>query len=1115
MPPQIDLSGLPDQDEPRRQGIDLSGLPDVDLAGLPDQESSPSGPSHPLAQLGEGVMRAGKTFVGDAVNTAKGIGSLLLQGPAETGRQMGMGLAQDIAAGEGAQALAETATGIPVRQLQHEAEAGRYPELLGHAAFAASTMLAPRGVNALRAGRRVGAPKPASVPTAASTVESRLASESGKVNPAAAVTAGSGVAGAAYGGATGKDTQDAIERALTFGAAGALMGGSLAAGFKTGKRHGETDASGRDLGGYAGPERRGSVRTGGPAQSTDDAAYQSVREKLAKGEPIGSQANRELGQQKSQLEATRQQAAQERGETSTRARDQKPEPFVTNEQPPIVNTPEEIAVPPGKPRNLPVSKVETMAEIEGRPIPPARKPVPSERNDNWITKQPEHLREGLQEIADNNNSFAAQRREVQPIARTNAIAEYLTVERQKTLPRGTALNAEEIRAYATNVADISDRVDDLARKLEANPGDISMQAQLAGAQLEQITLVKNFLGARAESGRALRIQREFSQIVRSRDTRALQAALDTPGIKESLAEFSKAWAGAKTDLERMHVIKQFQTSTLREQVTGYYLSNILSGVKTQLRNVLGNTMNQAFKFASHGAASAADAARVGIKGGERTVMLGELKPQLVGTAIGIRQGIKDAIYTMKEGVSPRQLEHFQVPRSEAPGPLKYVGRTLEAGDALYYSIAKQQDLMGRIYVAARNEAKAQGLSGSKANEFIKTRMADLQLNPPKAMVDGADQFALHSTFKEDPGRVVEGILALRERVPEVTVALPFAKTPGALFRQGLEATPLAPVTSQFRGAVKAGGREQAQAIGRMITGSMGLGVGVPLLYWALDGTLTGSGPKDEAERAALMRTGWQPNSIKIGDRYVSFEQFQPLDVPMRMVANAVEAYQHGNDLTPFERMSEAAGKTVKSTLQQSYLNGLAQLINDMDRGNLARSTATTAQALIPFSGLQRNIAQAIDPTVRQPRGFVDSLKTGIPGASKTVEPRLTQYGEEATRQGGPLRRGLMVPAVSDVVDDRVTQELSRLKVNLGLPSADLTERKQPVKLSEDQSFELRKARGQRVREELERVMNNPGYDRLPDERKKAILESAISRGRLRATSQFKAGQRVRTGGGSR
>ncbi len=40
--------------------------------------------------------------------------------------------------------------------------------------------------------------------------------------------------------------------------------------------------------------------------------------------------------------------------------------------------------------------------------------------------------------------------------------------------------------------------------------------------------------------------------------------------------------------------------------------------------------------------------------------------------------------------------------------------------------------------------------------------------------------------------------------------------------------------------------------------------------------ITGGGPLDENQKKALMATGWQPYSFKVGDKYISYQRLDPL-----------------------------------------------------------------------------------------------------------------------------------------------------------------------------------------------------------------------------------------------
>ena len=54
---------------------------------------------------------------------------------------------------------------------------------------------------------------------------------------------------------------------------------------------------------------------------------------------------------------------------------------------------------------------------------------------------------------------------------------------------------------------------------------------------------------------------------------------------------------------------------------------------------------------------------------------------------------------------------------------------------------------------------------------------------------------------------------------------------------------------------------------------------------ASTGTVTGSGPDDITEREALTRQGWQKHSIKLGDKYYSFNGTDPIGMTFGIAAD--------------------------------------------------------------------------------------------------------------------------------------------------------------------------------------------------------------------------------------
>jgi hypothetical protein len=72
--------------------------------------------------------------------------------------------------------------------------------------------------------------------------------------------------------------------------------------------------------------------------------------------------------------------------------------------------------------------------------------------------------------------------------------------------------------------------------------------------------------------------------------------------------------------------------------------------------------------------------------------------------------------------------------------------------------------------------------------------------------------------------------------------------------------------------------------------------------------------------------------------------------------------------------------------------------------------------------------------------------------------------------------------------------LSRLGIRLALPTDNIT-LPAGVQLSPEQALELRRGKGQAVREALNRLVSDPRYQRLPDDAQRTMLKRAIDRAR--------------------
>jgi hypothetical protein len=203
------------------------------------------------------------------------------------------------------------------------------------------------------------------------------------------------------------------------------------------------------------------------------------------------------------------------------------------------------------------------------------------------------------------------------------------------------------------------------------------------------------------------------------------------------------------------------------------------------------------------------------------------------------------------------------------------------------------------------------------------------------------------------------------------------------------------------------------------------------------------------------------------------------------------------------KATEVAARVGNTVLEQSFLSGLDDLFEALKNPeqSAANFAGRFAQSMTPFAGLQRSITQAIDPTVRRAKTAEDVFKANIPGLSSSVPPRIDRFGEAVTREGGPIKRAADPFNTSTITSDPVGDELQRLngagyRVPLSLPSGDVRLRGEKVDLSPQHTTQNQQQKGRAVHLLLSRIIADPRYADMDDERRAYVLERAISRMRL-------------------
>jgi hypothetical protein len=493
--------------------------------------------------------------------------------------------------------------------------------------------------------------------------------------------------------------------------------------------------------------------------------------------------------------------------------------------------------------------------------------------------------------------------------------------------------------------------------------------------------------------------------------------------------------------------------------------------------------------------------------------------------LALPRAFREFLFVMKEGFSesaalaPDKLDVGAL-RPEMPGgwknPWNFVSRALSAADVFYRSVARE----GEMYRAAYDVAK-KGTEGT-----LQERMAKALNELPEKTIREIENVVDRAVMQEPSGPITQAILNLRSKIHGSWLLMPFVRIAANISRQGMEATPVGFAMK----AARTPGRVGEQARDRALLGTLTL---APIVYWAVMGKISGAGPSDPREQAAKRATGWRPNSIKMGDEWVSYGSWQPLALPMSLVANAVESYQ-GNvtrrakeeqkdpmDIVAgdpavlsewTQALSEIAFRTANSVMSQSFLSGLSDLheaLSDPERKAM-RAVGRVGQSMVPMSGALRTVTQAMDPTQRRPKTIQEYLSAILPGRSGESQPAIDVYGQPVQQVGHALTRGFY--AGSPELDDPVSIALREAGVTPSLPNGLLMSGNQKILLQPAEETALAMARGQMGRLAYESVLASVGeaWSQMPAESKQIVLRNAAREMRevvsFRAKAMKTAGQ---------
>jgi hypothetical protein len=273
---------------------------------------------------------------------------------------------------------------------------------------------------------------------------------------------------------------------------------------------------------------------------------------------------------------------------------------------------------------------------------------------------------------------------------------------------------------------------------------------------------------------------------------------------------------------------------------------------------------------------------------------------------------------------------------------------------------------------------------------------------------------------------------------------------------------------------------------------------------AAEGLITGSGPPDAKQRQALILTGWQPHSIKIGDMYYSIGRLGVLAMLAGIAADMYEISHAASteDMATVAAMASHAFS--QNILDESFMRGPADMIRaieESDRFGPTYVRQMMASIAVPYSVAMQQIDRQTDPYVRVTRSTMDAIRAKTPGLSEGLLPKRDVWGEPIPNRESILP-GLLAIYESRLNNDPVNQALATLSQSSLKYFPAAPQRKiRGVALTDQQYDDYVRLSGRMAHQQLELIVRMPGFAGLSDGVRHDMIAKEITKSReLAATA---------------
>lgn len=693
-----------------------------------------------------------------------------------------------------------------------------------------------------------------------------------------------------------------------------------------------------------------------------------------------------------------------------------------------------------------------------------------------VINAPEETTALLERLAGENHEFKSQRiskgnQDIKDLARMTGLTEDQLLNQKP----GSIANAETVTAARQLVLDKAQDLMNFIKSTDMSAATPEQLAMLKEKTLKLVTMQKTVAGFRTEA----------SNVFRSLGIQI------SPGENATLADLGMLMkklgiaSGDDASLFAGKVAKEMNLTPLEKVGAGAlstWYSAILSGPKTTVRNILSTASNIITEMVAKAA---------------NPKLWKEIPESVSGLLRGLEQGWGEAKEVLKGGETTTKF--MDTAGQEALKPEVFTGKWKTYGQVVE-SVGKWLNAQDRLLSAGAREMERASLkiASPEMSDAISTAISK--------------SYAERTVYHGKPtgrfiGAIRDAAQLLRKKYPEAKLIVPFVDTVANVMDRQFD---YLPVFSQLRlrdssimkqveqiakdfsitsdaDKLVIRNRIRDQQVGRMVLGTAVSGAAVAL---AGQGRVSGVGPTNVAERSQLEKTGWRPNSIKIGDTWVPYTYWGPLAGIFSMAGNVYDKthYDQAPNKDIYSLISKGIIGWTQTELDQSFLKGTADLFDVVAGGADPHKYLTNLIAgTIPIPSLITQTEQMVgnpDTTTANTISEKIMQKLGLTG---DLEPNLDAMGQTQKSDfiyGISPSKETNDPVYKFLVNNNLIVSKPNQNTSYSVPGS-----KEKRKFSGKEYTRYTKESGQEI---YDAVKNQMGWiQTLPQEQQKKELQNIV------------------------